>query len=153
SVRWRLVAWSGGSTLLVLLALGIALYLSVASSLQATAFASLDQRASDIIAFNNGERPDGDDDPTAFIFGDSTFAIIIRADGSAVGPRGFPIPGGLPDTVAAAAAKAAGANGRDLRLSTITIHSPAGQTASVPVRQLTVSASSTAGPFSVQVVQ
>jgi len=53
-VRWRLVAWSGGSTLVVLLALGIALYLSVASSLQATAVANLDQRASDIESFVNG---------------------------------------------------------------------------------------------------
>ena len=150
SVRWRLVAWSGGSTLLVLFALGIALYLSVASSLQATAVANLDQRASDIIAFNNGERPNGDDDPTAFIFGDSTFAIVIRPDGSAVGPRGFPIPAGLPD---AAAATAAGTSSRDLRLSTITIHSPGGQTASVPVRQLTVPAQSAAGRFYVQVVQ
>jgi hypothetical protein len=43
-VRWRLVAWSGGSTLLVLLALGIALYVSVASSLQSNGLAALDQR-------------------------------------------------------------------------------------------------------------
>jgi signal transduction histidine kinase len=149
-VRLRLVAWSGGSTLLVLLGLGIALYLSVASSLQATAVANLEQRAGNIIAYNQGVRPDGDDDPTAFIFGDSAFAILIRPDGTAVGPRGFPIPVGLPDT---AAATAAGTSGHDVRLSTITIRSPGGQSASVPVRQLTVPAESTAGRYFVQVVQ
>jgi signal transduction histidine kinase len=150
-VRWRLVAWSGGSTLLVLVVLGIALYLSVASSLQATGVASLDQRAGNIIAFNSGQRPDGDDDPTAFIFGDSTFPIIIRPDGSAIGPRGFPMPIGLPDTGAAAAADAA-PSGRDLRLSTITVQL-GGKVAAVPVRQLTVAAQSTAGRYHVQVVQ
>ena len=149
-VRRRLVAWSGGSTLLVLIVLGVALYLSVASSLQATAVMNLGDRATNIIKFNNGLRPDGDDDPTAFIFGDSTFAIVIRQDGSAVGPRGFTIPAGLPD---AAAATAANTKGRDLRLSTITIHSPGGQTVSVPVRQLTVSAQSTTEHYFVQVVQ
>ncbi|MBI2781233.1 MAG: HAMP domain-containing histidine kinase [Chloroflexi bacterium] len=149
-VRWRLVAWSGGSTLLVLMVLGLALYLSVASSLQVTAVANLDERATTIINFNNGQRPNGDDDPTAFIFGDSTFAIVIRQDGSAAGPRGFPIPAGMPDTAAAAAATVAG---RDLRLSTITIHSPGGQAVSVPVRQLTVTARSASEPYFVQVVQ
>jgi signal transduction histidine kinase len=144
------VAWSGGSTLLVLLVLGVALYLSVASSLQVSAVANLDQRATNIIEFNNGHRPAGDDDPTAFIFGDSTFAIVIRQDGSAVGPRGFPIPAGLPDSGAATAATT---SGRDLRLSTITIHSPGGQTLSVPVRQLTVPAQSPSERYFVQVVQ
>ncbi len=150
SVRWRLVAWSGGSTLLVLIVLGVALYLSVASSLQSTAVANLDQRATKIVEFNNGHRPDGDDDPTAFIFGDSTFAIVIRADGSAAGPRGFPIPAGLPDRTAATAATS---SGRDLRLSTIAIHSPGGQTVSVPVRQLTVPAQSSSERYFVQVIQ
>jgi hypothetical protein len=35
-VRWRLVAWSGGSTLAVLLLLGLAAYLVVAASLAAS---------------------------------------------------------------------------------------------------------------------
>ena len=149
-VRWRLVAWSGGSTLLVLVVLGIALYLSVASSLQSTAVANLDQRATNIVNFNNGQRHGGDDDPTDFIFGDSTFAIVIRQDGSAVGPRGFQIPAGLPD---AAAATTATTTGRDLRLSTISIHGPGGRTVLVPVRQLTVPAQSAAEHYFVQVVQ
>ena len=124
-VRLRLVAWSGGSTLLVLLVLGIALYLSVATSLQATGVAGLDQRAGNIVDFTNGQRGAGADDPTEFIFGDSTFPIIIRPNGAAIGPRGIPIPAGLPDNAAAAAAAAA-PSGRDLRLSTITVRTPGG---------------------------
>ena len=151
-VRLRLVAWSGGSTLLVLLVLGIALYLSVASSLQATGVANLDQRVKNIIAFTIGQRPDGDDDPTAFIFGDNAFPIVIRPNGAAVGPRGIPIPAGLPDAAAAGAAAVA-PSGRDLRLSTITVQSAGGQGVSVPVRQLTVAAQSVAGRYYVQVVQ
>ncbi len=151
-VRLRLVAWSGGSTLLVLLVLGIALYLSVATSLQTTGVATLDQRAGSIIDFTRGQQPDGDDDPTTFIFGDNAFPIIIRPNGAAIGPRGIPIPAGLPDAAAATAA-AADPSGRDLRLSTITVQSAGGQGVSVPVRQLTVAAQSAAGRYFVQVVQ
>jgi signal transduction histidine kinase len=152
-VRWRLVAWSGGSMLVVLLVLGVALYLSVASSLQSTGIANLDQRADQIVSFVRGERPDGDDSPIDTIFGGggSTFAILIAPDGTAVGPRQFQMPAGLPDR---AAAMAAGTTGRDVRLGTITVRSyPGTQTVAVPVRQLTVPADNAQGRFYVQVVQ
>ena len=152
-VRWRLVAWSGGSTLLVLFILGVALYLSVASSLQSAAVTNLDQRAGEITSFLKGQRPGDDGSPIEVIFGGggSTFAILIAPDGTAVGPRQFQIPGGLPD---AAAAAAAGVSGRDVRLSTITVRSyPGNQAVVVPVRQLTTPAVSTQGRFFVQVVQ
>src|SRR5438132_3991648 len=68
-VRWRLVAWSGGSTLLVLLILGIALYVSVASSLQASSLSALDNRASDVVAFIRGSPPTAADSPVDIIFG------------------------------------------------------------------------------------
>jgi signal transduction histidine kinase len=151
-VRMRLVAWSGGSTLLVLLALGVAMYFTVASSLRSAAVANLDQRAGAIVAFVQGERPVGDS-PIDIIFGGggSTFAILIAPDGTAVGPRQFQIPGGLPD---AAAAVAAGRAGRDVRLATITVRSfPGGEELAVPVRQLTVPADAPQGRFFVQVVQ
>ena len=45
-VRWRLVLFSGGTTLLILLALGALLYIRVASSLETTGVAQLDARAS-----------------------------------------------------------------------------------------------------------
>ena len=44
-VRWRLVAWSAGSTLLLLLLLGAALYLGVQRSLAATGTAQLERQA------------------------------------------------------------------------------------------------------------
>jgi signal transduction histidine kinase len=152
-VRWRLVAWSGGSTLLVLIVLGVALYLSVATSLQSTAVANLDQRADQIVSFVKGQRPNNAESPIEVIFGGggSTFAILIAPDGSAVGPRQFQIPGGLPD---ADAATAAGRAGRDVRISSISVRSyPGSQTVAVPVRQLTVPADSSQGRFFVQVVQ
>ena len=152
-VRWRLVAWSGGSTLLVLAALGIALYVSVASSLQASGVALLEGRARDLVSFlqGPGPGPGPNDNPTDFIFGGGTFAILISPTGTAIGPRQFVMPAGLPDT---AAATAAGQTGRDLRLATISVHSfPETATIEVPVRQLTVPADSPQGRFFVQVVQ
>ncbi|MEO8273198.1 MAG: HAMP domain-containing sensor histidine kinase [Chloroflexota bacterium] len=152
-VRLRLVAWSGGSTLLVLLVLGIALYLSVATSLQATAVANLELRADQIVSLLRGQRPNDDDSITDIIFGGggSTFAILIGPDGTAVGPRQFQMPGGLPDTDAKAAAAR---SGRDLRLATITVPSyPGSQTVTVPVRQLTVPTNAARGRYFVQVVQ
>ncbi len=149
-VRWRLVGWSGGSTLLVLLALGIALYVSVASSLQASGVASLNDRAQELVALVRGRAPGPEDNPGDFTFGGGTFAIIITPRGETIGPRQFPIPDGLPDEAAAAAADQ---TGRDLRLATITVRSPGNRAIAVPVRQLTVPAQSNQGRFFVQVVQ
>ncbi len=152
-VRLRLVAFSGGSTLLVLLALGIALYVSVASSLQATGVTTLEARADDLTALIRGGPPRPGDSPGDIIFGGggSTFAILIAPDGLAIGPRQFDIPQGLPDRDAATLADR---SGRDLRLSTITVqgfrNTPP---VTVPVRQLTVPADSPQGRFLVQVVQ
>jgi len=44
-VRWRLVAWSAGSTLVLLLVLGTALYLSVNASLSAAGTTQLEAQA------------------------------------------------------------------------------------------------------------
>src|SRR6188508_1172399 len=44
-VRWRLVAWSAGVTLVVLLILGAVLYAAVARSLEASSLARLEARA------------------------------------------------------------------------------------------------------------
>lgn len=152
-VRLRLVAWSGGSTLLVMLVLGVALYLSVATSLRATGVATLEQRADQIVSLLHGQRPNDDDSITDIIFGGggSTFAILVGPDGTAVGPRQFQMPGGLPDTDATAAA---GKSGWDLRLATITVPSyPGDPTVAVPVRQLTVPTNAARGRYFVQVVQ
>jgi signal transduction histidine kinase len=49
-VRWRLLAWSGGSTLVVLLVLGSVLYAAVASSLAKAATDQLWGRAKSVVA-------------------------------------------------------------------------------------------------------
>lgn len=152
SVRWRLVAWSGGSTLIVLVVLGLALYLSVASSLAASGMAVLDDRAREIAVFLGGGRPGIDESPTDVVFGrGGTFAILIAPDGTAIGPRQFQVPGGLPDRDAVAAARA---GGRDVRTRTVEVRVfRLRAAAEVPVRQLTVAADSSQGRYFVQVIQ
>jgi len=154
SVRWRLVAWSGGSTLLVLLVLGVALYLSVASSLQRTSEAVLDQRAGDIVSELRGEPPSPGGPAFDFAFGGGTFAIVIGPDGRVYGPRQFAVPQGLPDLDAA---NAAASRGRDVRTATVSFAQPGpGATVlsvAVPVRQLTEPVQSTSGAYTVQVIQ
>ena len=71
-VRWRLLAWSGGSTLIALLALGALLYSTVAWSLASTGEDQLRERAEEIAA-----------------------GIEVRAGGSAVG-GGATSVGGVP---------------------------------------------------------
>jgi len=44
-VRWRLLAWSAGTTFILLVALGAALYASVSASLAASGTSQLQQRA------------------------------------------------------------------------------------------------------------
>src|SRR6185369_14717224 len=81
SVRRRLVLWSGGTTLLVLLVLAAALYLSVASTLETAGVAILDGRASDIVAAIRHEREGPEGPHTDFAFGGGgTFAIVIAPD-------------------------------------------------------------------------
>src|SRR5688572_3305523 len=145
-VRWRLVAWSGGSTLLVLLALGIALYVSVASSLESTGLSALDRRAQEIQSFGRGpDGPGGANSPIDFLFGGGgTFAIVIAPDGTAIGPRQISIPGGLPNTEAAVAAAR---TGRDVRTATITVRSRGDAAERVPVRQLTVPLDTSQGRY------
>jgi signal transduction histidine kinase len=152
SVRLRLVAMSGGSTLLVLLILGLALYLSVASSLEAAGMAILDDRATEITTFIGGGPPSIGESPTDLVFGGGgTFALLVAPGGAVVGPRGFGMPADLPDQDAIAAAADAG---RDVRTTTIRVRSfRGGELVSVPVRQLTVSADSSQGQFIVQIVQ
>jgi two-component system, OmpR family, sensor histidine kinase CiaH len=156
SVRWRLVAWSGGTTLLVLIVLAVALYASVANSLASTGVSQLDNRAGDFQRYIETGRPGpGPGGPSPdFGFGGNeagTFALLLGPQGDMLaGPGGFTVPAGLPDTTSIAEARAAG---RDLRTSTITFSGHTG-TIQVPVRILTVKATNpTAGTFFVQVVQ
>ena len=133
-VRRNLVLWSGGTTLVVLLILAIALYLAVAGSLASSGVAQLDARMAQIRSLAAGQRPDPDGAGYGFIFGGGapgTFAILLDATGNQVGRPDFRLPAGLPEMTAVADA---GRYGRDVRTTTL-----AGPEASIdtPVRILT----------------
>ena len=96
-VRRNLVLWSGGTTLVILIALAIALYVAAAGSLESAGITQLDARMATI----KGQRPDPDDTSRyGFIFGgggSGTFAMILDPDGQPVlSPRDPPVPAGLP---------------------------------------------------------
>ena len=119
-VRWTLVAWSGAITLVILLALGSAIYLSVASSLQATGTQTLRARADTIHdAIVYGSAVPGARFPVriGFDFGGpapGTYAMIIGPNGSVLGaPEAV---SGLPDSTGVAAARA---SGTDLQQTTL----------------------------------
>jgi len=143
-VRWRLLLFSGGTTLLILLVLGALLYVRVSSSLEATGVAQLDDRASSLKQFLGGSNDPGDGPPTGLIFGggsSGTFAVLVTADGRRIGDLDDGVPTGLPN---AGSVAAAWQTGRDVRDTTL---------ADVPVRILSVTASSRIGPVVIQVVQ
>lgn len=134
-VRWRLVAWSGGSTLVVLLVLGVALYLAAQSTLDSFAMSQLQNRIDDYRAVLAAGTPDESDrSPADFVFGaGGTVAYAFLPDGEIVDRQPFTV---TPDQAAAAAADSAP---QDVRFRTITVQGPlGGQSVDVPVRQLTV---------------
>jgi two-component system, OmpR family, sensor histidine kinase CiaH len=143
-VGWRLVLFSGGTTLLILLALGALLYVRVASSLETTGIAQLDARADSLKQFLGGSDNPGDGPPTGLVFGggsSGTFAVLVTADGTRIGDLDDGVPTGLPNQASVAAAWQ---TGRDIRDTVL---------ASVPVRILSVTASSRVGTIVIQVVQ
>ncbi len=156
--RWRLVAWSGGSTLVVLLVLGLALYFAAAKTLESAGMTALQSRVDDQRTFLLGGGPgpvpsDSDRSPADFVFGSGgTILYAFTSNGQVIGsPRGFTVTG-IVDTAAAAAADE---TGQDVRFRTISVAGPfTNQTASVPVRQLTVAVDSpTLGHVYIQALQ
>ncbi len=157
-VRRNLVLWSGGTTLLVLLVLGVALYVAVASSLANSATGQLDSRFAQVRSSLTGQQPDPDDTgPYGFIFGgggSGTIALAVDGSGNVLAPRGFHVPPGLPDMAGVASARA---KGRDVRTTSLTSpgYGPNGAetTVSTPVRILTENVALTGGPtYTVQVI-
>ena len=143
-VRRNLVLWSGGTTLLVLLVLAVALYLAVAGSLANSGVAQLEEGMDVPRAILTGQRPDpGDSSAYGFQFGSPTFAFAIDDDDRVVGgPRDLHLPQGLPNQAAVAAARK---SGQDLRTATVN---------KIPVRILTETFTGVRGiEFTVQVVQ
>jgi two-component system, OmpR family, sensor histidine kinase CiaH len=143
-VGWRLVLFSGGTTLLILLVLGGLLYLRVTSSLEATGIVQLEARADSLTQFLGGSDNPGNGPPTGLIFGggsSGTFAVMVTAGGQRIGDLDDAIPVGLPDEASVAAALQTGRDVRDSFLG------------GVPIRMLSVTATSRIGTIVIQVVQ
>ncbi len=138
-VRWRLVAWSGLSTLAVLVVLGAALYFIAARTLEAQGLRQLDNRIDQL----RGIRPDVDEPGLGFIFGGAgsgTFAMVLNREGEAVGRHPPPIPDGLPIQ---ASIDACASSKRDVRLATVR---------ETPLRVLTERIETNVGSVYVQVI-
>ena len=133
-VRWRLVAWSGASTLVVLLVLGAALYAVTASTLARASMTQLEDRVDPWVARLAGQAPDGDRPPFGFQPGNgNTFLFAFDDAGRQVGlegERGVALEG-MPEPGSLAAARVA-KDGRDVR----TVDIKLGRS-TVPARLLT----------------
>ena len=128
-VRFRLIAWSGLSTLIVLLVLGIAMYAIVARQLDTAGTAQLEARRGEIEHALQSGRPGPS---LGQIFGgraSGTIALLVDEQGQPILPTGPATPDGLPMLASIDAAAEAG---DDVRTGTV-------ETANgtVPVRVLT----------------
>lgn len=86
--RRRLIAWSGGLTLLILLALGALVYGAVANELATRNTAILQTRAQDVARIISRPGPLPDRPPFGFAFGgeqSGTLTLAVQPDGSVLG--------------------------------------------------------------------
>ncbi|MGZ6312199.1 MAG: sensor histidine kinase [Candidatus Limnocylindrales bacterium] len=120
-VRLRLVFWSGLITFAIVLALGLLVYASVATSL---ANAGRDQLAQRTAPLGELLRRAGDPDqagrafPIGFALGGSTsgtYAIIVQPNDTVIGPREAAFPG-LPIDAGVSVARSGSADYRELEL-------------------------------------
>jgi signal transduction histidine kinase len=136
-VRWRLVLWSGLSTMVVLLILGAALYLVVAGNLEKNGNDQLATRTAEF-----ARRPFGPGQGFSFGGGSSgTFGLIANDAGQQVGPSPPFIPDQLPLTAAIDAARTTQV---DTRTAVVN---------GVPFRVRTTKADSDIGTVYIQVLQ
>ncbi len=106
--RLRLMLWSGGLTLVVLLILGGAVYLTVSRALAASGTAVLQDRAGDVVRFVSGSGPRPGRPPVGVSFGgrgSGTLAIVVQPDGTVLGLDSDDQLEGLPDEAAIEAAR------------------------------------------------
>jgi len=134
-VRWRLVAWSGISTLVVLLLLATALYAVVANTLESASVKQLDTRVESVVRLIEGPGQ-GDEPDYGFQLGNgNTLLYLFDARGVPVRdprrpvtvPEGLPLPGAL---------QAASTGSEDVRTAVLQISTRSGPS-DVPVRALT----------------
>ena len=141
--RLRLLAWSGGLTLVILVALGAALYMAVSGSLAARGTDLLAARADGLVRLL--QRPG--QAPAAFVLGpgfggesSGTLALIVRPDGTLVGPAELQDINGLPVPAGVTAARAGATDVRQIEVS------------SIPVRVYSVAVTRPDGAYVVQVL-
>ena len=139
-VRWRLVLWSGLTTLVVLAALGVALYVSAARTLEANGIKQLDNRAAAYLVDHDPRSGPGQ----GFAFGggsSGTFAFVANDAGQPVGRGPFALPDGLP---VQAGIDAARTSVLDIRTTVVD---------DLPIRVRTEKADSNIGTVYIQVIQ
>jgi signal transduction histidine kinase len=151
-VRWRLVLWSGLTTLVVLAILGIGLYAVAAQTLEKNGVEQLSERMDQIVT---PERPSIRPSPEyGFIFGgrtSGTFAMAVDAQGNNLS-RGPSLPSGLP-VIGSVTAATAASDGRDLRLASVQTVDAEDHATLVPIRVLTQRVTTTLGDVYIQVIQ
>lgn len=118
-VRWQLVAWSAGTTVVVIALLGAALYAAAARSLAANSRDQLQTRAAAIERCLKGPTRGPSDCRTTLAFAvggpaAGTFGYIAIPNGDVVGPP--QAPNGLPDQSGMDAARAGRDDIRDVVL-------------------------------------
>ncbi len=141
--RWRLIAWSGGLTLLIIVLLGVAVYGAVAGSLDASATAQLEHRAQDIGRFIEQSAGLPGRPQVGIAFGGEaggTVAFVIGPGGSVQGATGLNLPSGLPDQGGITASQQSGSDVRDATIS------------GIPVRIYSLAVQGAGGTYVVQVV-
>jgi two-component system sensor histidine kinase CiaH len=153
--RWRLVLWSGLSTLLVLVVLAGLLYASVARTLETASVAQLRARIDPLASFLQGDQGgpgDGPDEGGFVLGGGNTLLYLFNEQGRWIrlGDRGPLPPAGLPVNTGLVAAGRA-TDGTDVRTSTLEIEGN-GHAVSLPIRIMTerIVAQADGNPYYVQ---
>ncbi len=143
-VRWQLVAWSGGATLVILALLGLAIYGAVAGSLAGSGRQQLEARAAVIARFLQAGRGGLDEaPPIGFAFGGATsgtFGYVVTPTNVVLGPREF-TAGNLPDRAGISAARTGTTDERPVTVS------------GIPLRVLSVPVETHGSLYVVQVAQ
>jgi signal transduction histidine kinase len=141
--RLRLMALSGGITLVVLLVLGVGLYAAVSASLAASGESQLGRRADSLARALSGGRGMHDVRMLGFRFGGDqagTVAVLVRPDKSVLRPAELELPEGLPDEDGLEAAEAGESDVRTMAV------------AGTPVRVLSVPIETSDGTYVLQVI-
>ena len=122
--RLRLIAWSGGLTLAILLVLGTAVYVAVAGSLAANNTDVLARRAVQLGRFIQERGLPREGPGLGISFGGEatgTLALVVRPDGTVAGAGPTGSISGLPDDAGVDAAIADGSSVRDLRVEDVDV--------------------------------